>query len=421
MKVAGIIRPPGDKSITHRALLLGAMASGESVIRDPLTALDIKSMARALRGLGAGISPVRPDGVVRVRGLGVGNFRAPGRTLDCGNSGTAARLLLGAVSGCPITVRISGDKSLRGRPMRRVTGPLARMGARIKEERGDGLPITVTGGDLRPFDYESAVASAQVKTALLLAGMMGGVRVSVTEPVRSRDHTERMLAAMAVPIQVAGHTVTLDPPDRLEPFVIDVPADPSSASFLLGVALLASSGELVARNVAVNPTRTGFLSVLARMGAAVEVRNAGESMGEPLGDMFARPSELVGVEVHADEVPSLIDEIPLLAVLASRASGETVFRGVSELRVKESDRLALLARNLSNIGARALADSDTLSVIGSDKPPRGFVDTGGDHRIAMAFAVLSMLPKAAIRLSETESPNVSYPGFFAALESVVQR
>jgi 3-phosphoshikimate 1-carboxyvinyltransferase len=417
--VRGVVRPPGDKSITHRALLLAGLVRGASVLRGALTALDVRSTARVLRQLGADVTPLRPGPAVQVRGR---TWRAPSGPLHCGNSGTTARLLLGLLAGHRFEARVTGDASLRRRPMRRVTEPLTRMGAHVLEERGDGLPIRIRGGRLVPLDWTLPVASAQLKSALLLAGLAAGVRVTVREPAKSRDHTERLLRGLGAPLHEDGLSVTLEPtPDwlrRLPGLDITIPADPSSAAFLVAAALLAEGGDLRVRDVGVNPTRIGFLKVLARMGAAVRIEGARVESGEPVADLRVSPADLSGVDVPGAEIPSLVDEVPVLAVLASRAAGESVFRSVGELRVKESDRLALLAANLRAVGAGAEVQGDDLHVRGTAAPPAGSVDTAGDHRLAMAFAVLGTLPGARVRLSERASAAVSYPGFFDDLARI---
>jgi 3-phosphoshikimate 1-carboxyvinyltransferase len=417
--VGGSIRPPGDKSITHRALIVAAAARTRVTLRGALAALDARATAAALRQLGAEVGPLRAGARVTVTGR---RWASPESTLDCGNSGTTARLLLGALAGQPIRARLTGDASLRGRPMRRVTTPLRAMGALIEEEAGDGLPLRIRGGRLRPFSYHTPVASAQLKTALLLAGVTGGVPVTVSEPVRSRDHTERLLAHLGFDLTVRGTSVTLAGPGerwpRLPPFELDVPGDASSAAFLVGAALLAQRGELRLQAVGVNPTRTGYLEVLARLGGTVEREGEREAAGEPVADLVIRPAALRATEVLAEEIPSLIDEVPLLAVVASRAEGETRFCSVGELRVKESDRLGLLAANLRSLGAEAEVEGDDLLVRGSDRPPRGRVETGGDHRVAMAFAVLGTLPGARVELSEIASAAVSYPDFYQDLARI---
>ncbi|MFZ5623680.1 MAG: 3-phosphoshikimate 1-carboxyvinyltransferase [Gemmatimonadota bacterium] len=421
MIVGGSVRVPGDKSLTHRALMLAAMARGTSHIGGALTSLDARSTARVLRQLGAGLSPLRPEAVVRVDGQG--RLRCPGDVLHCGNSGTTARLLLGLIAAHPFRATLTGDRSLRRRPMRRVTVPLAQMGARFEERAGDGLPLTVRGGRLKSLTYRMPVSSAQIKSCLILAGLAAGVDVSVHEPAgRSRDHTERMLRAFgyAVDDRPDGW-VHFRPTGRIEPFDFQVPGDPSSAAFLVGAAVLAEGGELRLAGVGLNPTRTGFLDVLRRMGAAPVIEDLREEQGEPVGNVVVRPASLRATRITAAEIPALIDEIPMLAVLASRAAGTTVFREVGELRVKESDRLALIADNLRAVGAHAEAQGNDLIVEGTDAPPRGAVRTEGDHRIAMAFAVLGTLPGARVRVDDMACAAVSFPGFTEVLRSIAVR
>jgi 3-phosphoshikimate 1-carboxyvinyltransferase len=419
MIVAGSVRVPGDKSITHRALLLSALARGTSHVGGALTSLDARSSARVLRQLGAEVSPLRPDTVVTVRGRS--RFRPPDASLDCGNSGTTTRLLLGLLAAHRFPATLTGDRSLRRRPMRRVTAPLARMGARFDERDGDGLPLTVRGGPLVPLRYELPVSSAQIKSALLLAGLAAGVGVELREPQgRSRDHTERMLRAFGFQVTEEDGWIRFVPGGRLEPFDLQVPGDPSSAAFLVGAATLAEGGELRVAGVDVNPTRTGFLAVLERMGAAVSVEDVTEHAGEPVGDLVVRPARLRGTKVSAGEVPALIDEIPLLAALASRAEGVTVFREVGELRVKESDRLNLIAENLRSVGCRAEVSGDDLHVEGGEPPPRGLVRSAGDHRLAMAFAVLGTVPGARIRVDDMACAAVSFPHFPETLRGLAR-
>jgi 3-phosphoshikimate 1-carboxyvinyltransferase len=417
MNVAGTVRAPGDKSITHRALLLAALGRGVSHLGGALTSLDARSSARVLRQLGAEISPLREGDVLAIKGRG--RFRAPDRTLDCGNSGTTTRLLLGLLAGHRFRATLTGDASLRQRPMRRVTVPLTEMGARFEEGGGDGLPLTIRGGTLRPIRYAMPVSSAQIKSALLLAGMIGQVPVDLLEPNgRSRDHTERMLRAFGFAVGERDGWIEFRPGGRVEPFDIQVPGDPSSAAFLVGASILAEGGELRIAGVGVNPTRTGFLRVLERMGAPVAVDASDTSFGEPVADLIARPAALRRTEVTAGEIPGLIDEIPMLAVLASRAAGETIFCDVGELRVKESDRLGLIAGNIRAVGGKAEVRGDDLHVEGVASPPRGTVRTAADHRIAMAFSVLGTLPGARIAIDDTACAAVSFPGFPETLRRI---
>ncbi|HEX9055027.1 MAG TPA: 3-phosphoshikimate 1-carboxyvinyltransferase [Gemmatimonadales bacterium] len=421
MIVGGTVRVPGDKSLTHRALLLGALAPGTSHVGGALTSLDARSSARVLRQLGADVSPLRPEAVVTISGRR--RFRRPSARLDCGNSGTTTRLLLGLLAAHRFPATLTGDASLRRRPMRRVTVPLGLMGARFTELAGrDGLPLEVRGGPLSPLRYEMPVSSAQIKSALLLAGVAGNVEVALREPHgRSRDHTERLLRAFGYRVEERDGWIEFAPTGRLEPFAMQVPGDPSSAAFLVGAAVLAEGGELRIAGVGLNPTRTGFLDVLGRMGARPRVENVELCYGEPVGDLVVGPAALAGTEVGAGEIPGLIDEIPMLAALASRAAGTTIFRQVGELRVKESDRLGLIAANLRAVGARAEVVGDDLRVDGGSPVPRGRVRTAGDHRLAMAFAVLGTLAGARVAVDDMACAAVSFPGFPATLRSVRRR
>jgi 3-phosphoshikimate 1-carboxyvinyltransferase len=415
MKVQGVVRPPGDKSISHRALMLAALARGNSELSGLLTGDDVKSTARVLRQLGVDISTIRDGATVRVTGR---RLTSEAARLHCGNSGTTARLLLGILAGQRFATTLTGDASLRRRPMRRVTEPLRTMGAEIVA-RGDGLPLTIRGGKLRGLTYTSPVASAQVKSAVLFAGITGKVPVVIREPYRSRDHTERLLAHLGLGIHEKDGAIVYEPSQSVIPsFRLSVAGDPSSAAFLVAAAVLAESGELLIENVGVNPTRTGFLVALGRMGALVERVNLRDAGGEPVADLIVRPAALTGTEVTAAEIPTLVDEVPVLAILASRAEGATVFREVGELRVKESNRLELVATNLRAVGVRAEARGNDLHIEGTAAPPRGRVETADDHRLAMAFAVLGTVPGAAVRLSERRSVAISYPGFFTDLKRI---
>ncbi len=420
MIVSGSIRVPGDKSLTHRALLFASMARGRCHIGGTLTSLDARSSARVLRQLGATVAPLREGATVTITGRG--RLHRPDSILDCGNSGTTTRLLLGLLAGHRFSATLTGDASLRRRPMKRVTEPLSLMGARFTGPDPDRLPITVRGGPLRPLEWRMPVSSAQIKSSLLLAGVAGGVEVAVHEPHgRSRDHTERMLRSFGYRVEEEGGWIRLAPTGRIVPFDMQVPGDPSSAVFPVAAALLAESGELRITAVGVNPTRIGFVTVLGRMGARLAVENLEESFHEPVGDLVARPSTLAATEVLAGEIPGLIDEIPMLAALATRALGTTIFREVGELRVKESDRLGLIASNIRALGGRAEVRDNDLFVEGTGAPPRGKVITEGDHRIAMAFAVLGTLPDARVTIDNLACAAVSYPGFPAMLKAIRSR
>ena len=412
MRARGVVQPPGDKSISHRVLMLAALARGTSELSGLLTGADVKSSARVLRQVGADISSINDTSVA----IHASRFSHPASRLNCGNSGTTARLMLGILAGQTFSATLTGDSSLRRRPMRRVTEPLKQMGADIAE-RGDGLPLTIRGGKLRGLTYTSPVASAQVKSALLFAGLTGQVPITIREPYRSRDHTERLFAHLGLGIHERDGAISYQPSAVSIPsFTVTVPGDISSAAFMVAAAVLADNGELLVENVGVNPTRTGILVVLERMGAHVERINLRDAGGEPVADLLVRPAQLRATEVTAPEIPTLVDEVPVLAVLASRAHGATVFRDVGELRVKESNRLELVAANLRAVGARAEARGNDLHIEGSDTPPRGRVVTASDHRLAMAFAVLGTVGGADVRLSEKKSVAISYPDFFRDLK-----
>ena len=416
------LRPPGDKSISHRVLMLAGLADGTSRAENLLDAADVRSTAAVLRGIGARI-PEDWSGAVELPGGAA--YRDADGVLDCGNSGTTARIGAGLVAGLGRAAVLDGDASLRRRPMDRVVYPLQAMGARIRYEGGTGrLPIALSArasGSLRTLRHRPRVASAQVKSCVLLAGLASGTRVEVIEPGRSRDHTERLLRAMGAPITFGpegeGARALLEPGEGrppLSPLSMRVPGDPSSAAFLVAAALLAAR-PLRVEGVSLNPTRTGYLEVLRRMGARIRAEETGEEGGEPVGDLVVEPSELRGVEVPPSAVPRLLDEVPVLAVLGARAEGRLVIRGAEELRVKESDRLALVAGNLGALGVSCEETEDGLEVAGSGKPLSGTARTEGDHRIAMAFGVLGAAPGCEVEVDRPECVGVSYPGFWEDL------
>ena len=420
MTVGGRVRVPGDKSITHRLLMLAGLARGTSRIRGALTSLDARSTARCIRALAADVSPLRPGVTVTVKGRG--SFRRPRSSLNCGNAGTTARLLLGILAAHPFRAVLTGDRSLRRRPMRRVTEPLGLMGARFMPDTADHLPLTVEGGALRPLRWDLPVSSAQLKGALLFAAAAGQVEVSIREPAGlSRDHSERLLRSLGYRVESSGGRIEFAPTGAMVPFDVTVPGDASSAAFLVGAALIAERGSIRIDGVGLNPTRTGFVTVLRRMGAAIGEHREADQCGEPFGAFEAAASDLRATDVASDEVPSLIDEIPLLAVVASRARGVTTFREVGELRVKESDRLALIAENLRAVGVGAEAQRNDLVIEGTERAPRGRIRTDGDHRLAMAFAVLGTVRGGRIRIDDLACAEVSFPGFPAALRSLQRR
>jgi 3-phosphoshikimate 1-carboxyvinyltransferase len=408
--------------------MLAPLARGTSRLDGLLDADDVRATARAMRALGGSI-PEDWSGTVEVSGPA--SFRDAAEPIDCGNSGTTARILSGLVVGLGRGAVLDGDGSLRARPMDRVVYPLQALGGRIEylEERGR-LPFRVrprASGSLRELVHRPKVASAQVKSSLLMAGLASGTRIAVVEPGRSRDHTERLLRAMGAPVTFGpegdGARAELEAAERdggegrhrLEPLEIRVPGDPSSAAFLAAAAVLGDTPVRV-EGVGLNPTRTGWLEVLREMGAAVTVEERGRRAGEPVGDLEVRPSGLEGFEVGPRRVPRLLDEIPVLAVLAARARGTSVVEGAEELRVKESDRLASLASNLRTLGVDCREREDGLVVRGGDGPLEGTVRTGGDHRVAMAFGVLRGVEGCAVEVDDPGCVAVSYPGFWDDVE-----
>ena len=414
LTVHGEITPPGDKSISHRALMLAAVTRGKSRITGVLDSADVRSTAAALRALGADI-PALPGEVI-VTGRPTRFLSAPVEPLDCGNSGTTARLMAGIVAGAGLTAMFEGDASLSRRPMRRIAEPLRAMGAHVALGPHGGLPMGVAGGPLRPVVWQSPVSSAQVKSAILLAAALAGVPAIVEEPHRSRDHTERMLRARGVGIDTEGQAVRIPAGQVLHPLDAAVPADPSSAAFFVALAILADAGELVLPGVCLNDTRTGFFRLLKRMGADLDFLDVRDEGGEPIGTIVARPSSLRAVSVAADDVPALIDELPLFACVAARAEGTSEVRGAGELRVKESDRIQLVVGNLVRAGAVAEELEDGFRVTGSERPLRGDVVSGGDHRIAMSFGVLGALPGNALAIDDPGCVQVSFPGFWHEIE-----
>lgn len=412
---------PGDKSISHRAVVLGALAVGETRIRGLLAGEDVRATAAALRAMGAEIAR-GADGAWTVGGVGLGALAEPDDVLDMGNSGTAARLLLGVLAGHPVRAVLSGDASLRRRPMDRVVAPLTEMGAAIETRSGGRLPLSVTGrAEPTPIRYELPVASAQVKSAVLLAGLSARGATTVLEPAPTRDHTERMLAAFGADVRVTprdggrGPEVTVvGQPELAAAGELAVPADPSSAAFPLVAALVTPGSELRLPGVGLNPTRTGLFETLREMGADLTVTNERVEGGEPVGDLVARHSALAGVEVPPERAPSMIDEYPALAVAAAFADGRTVMHGVGELRVKESDRIATVAAGLAANGVAAESGADWLAVAGrggDGVPGGGRVATELDHRIAMSFLVLGLAAKAGVTVDDAAAADTSFPGF----------
>ncbi len=414
----GRVRVPGDKSISHRALLLGAIAEGETRVENWLPAGDCQATLHCLRALGVEIEQHDPT-TLTVHGRGLRGLRPPTEVLDCRGSGTTMRLLAGILAAQPFESVLDGHAGLRRRPMRRIIAPLRQMGAQI-EGRDDGYPpLRIHGGDLQGIDYALPVASAQVKSCLLLAGLYAEGPTTVREPGPARDHTERMLRAMGADLQVDGPVITLTPSERpLRPLRLRVPGDLSSAAFLLVAALLVPGSAVTIEGVGVNPTRTGLLDVLHAMGAQVELGNLRESGGEPVADLRVEAGPLRGTTIQGDLVVRMIDEFPVLAVAATQAEGRTVVRDARELRVKETDRIAAVATELRKLGAHIEERPDGFVVEGPTRLQGTVVDSHGDHRLAMALAVAGLVAEGTTVVEGAEVIGDSFPGFVEVVQGM---
>lgn len=417
--VAGKVQVPGDKSITHRAALLGGMAHGETHVSNFLLGQDCLSTLRCLRQLG--VSWERQGTEVWIRGEGMEAWTEPTDVLDAGNSGTTSRLMLGVLAGSPFAVTLTGDASLRTRPMRRVTDPLKQMGAQIMGRLdGNLFPLTMSGGQLQGRAFQTAVASAQVKSAIILAGLRASGETSVEEPTLSRDHTERMLRGFGVEVLSERTLVRVQGGGRLTGQEVSVPGDISSAAFFLVLGSLAERGELILPNVGINPTRTGILDALRAMGADIEVLDVAEICGEPRATLRVRSAKLQGIEIGGDIIPRLIDEIPILAVAACFAQGETVIRDAAELRVKETDRIRTVAEGLKALGGKVEEFPDGLRIQGQPSLRGGQANSQGDHRLAMAWAIAGMLSQEGVSVEDMAAADVSYPDFLAVIKKVAR-
>lgn len=408
----GELTPPPDKSLSHRAVFFSSLANGTGKVSNFLRAQDTESTMRAFRSLGVQIEDRGSELIIH--GRGIHGLIEPGDVIDCGNSGTTIRLLSGVLAGNPFFSVLTGDDSLRGRPMARVIKPLSRMGALITARAGDKYPpLAIKGGGLKPVSYAMPMASAQVKSSVLLAGLYTGGETVVSEPARSRDHTERMLPAFGADLKVDGLTVTITGGRDLSPLDIVVPGDISSAAFFMVAALVVPGAEVMIRNVGINPTRTGIITVLERMGAEIRKENIREVSGEPVADLYCKgTSDLRAVEVAGDIVPSLIDEFPILCVAAARAEGVTTIRGAEELRVKESDRIAAMAAELRKMGVAVEEFPDGLRITGSEQLRAAEVESHGDHRIAMSMAVAGLAAEGTTTIQNASAVAISFPGFF---------
>jgi len=421
LSLHGRIKVPGDKSISHRALMLGAIALGETQIQGLLLGEDPRSTANCFRALGADISELNTE-MVRVQGIGLGQLHEPVDVLNAGNSGTTLRLMLGLLAAHPERLFVvTGDSSLRSRPMSRVVKPLQQMGAKIWGRQGGSLaPLAIQGQILQPIHYHSPIASAQVKSCILLAGLMAEGQTTVTEPALSRDHSERMLQAFGAQLSIDPETnsVTVTGPAQLHGQTVIVPGDISSAAFWLVAGAIVPGSELLIENVGVNPTRTGILEALAMMEADIQLENERIVAGEPVADLRVRSSSLKGCTIAGDLIPRLIDEIPILAVAGVFAQGTTIIRDAAELRVKESDRIAVMATELNQLGARVTELPDGLEITGGTPLSGTNVDSHTDHRIAMSLAIAALNASGTTTIHGAEAAAISYPDFVATLQNV---
>jgi len=417
--LVGHVAVPGDKSISHRALLVAAIAEGETPIQGFGRSADTESTLAAIATLGAQVEEHDVD-TLTVTGVGLRGLRQPPEPIECGNAGTLMRLLAGILAGQDGRFELVGDASLSARPMERVAVPLRRMGARVSTADGHA-PLTVEGGELHAIDYVLPVASAQVKSAILLAGLFAAGETTVVEPLPTRDHTERLLERAGVAVRRSAASVSVRAPQRLVLEEVVIPGDFSSSAPLLVAALTVPGSGLTVHGLGLNPRRTGLLDVFERMGARVAVYNRRQVGGEPAGDVEIRASELVGTTVSAEEVPSLVDELPLVALAACHARGDTVVRGAGELRVKESDRIELVVEELRRIGAHIRATRDGFHVRGVPARLRGGTfDAHGDHRLAMLGAVAGLSSREGVEVVGADAVDVSFPGFFDVLAQLTE-
>ena len=409
---------PGDKSVCHRSIMLGALATGETTVKGFVPGADCLSTVRCIRALGAQVEDLGA-GDMRVQGVGLNGLKEAEDVLDAGNSGTTVRLLSGILAGQPFYTTLTGDWSLRRRPMARIVEPLTRMGARIMGRGGDRLlPLAIRGGDLRSIEYCLPVASAQVKSCVILAALFADGETTVVEPAPTRDHTERMMRAMGARVDTDGNRITLRGGQPLKAVPIEVPGDISSAAFFLVAGAITPGSDVVIEGVGVNPTRTGILDILSAMGADITMENGREVGGEPIADLRVRTSALRATTVEGNLVPRAIDELPVLAVAATQAEGRTLVREAQELRVKETDRIKAIVTELKAMGARIEEQPDGFIVDGPTPLRGASVKTYGDHRMAMSLAVAGLVAEGQTTIEGTECAVVSFPGFFDKLNSL---
>lgn len=418
--LSGVARVPGDKSISHRALMFGAFASGETIISGLLEGEDVMNTADALRAMGARIT-TSGDGLWRIFGVG-GNFLEPATILDMGNSGTSTRLLMGLIAGSSLTAILTGDASLLKRPMARVVTPLEKMGVTFMGRHGGKLPLALCGADdLKAINYTLPVASAQVKSAILLAGLSARGTTTVIEPEKTRDHTENMIRHFGGVCTISGHEISVQGGQSLQGCAVDVPSDPSSAAFIAVAATLIPGSNVTIARVCMNPTRTGLYKTLLEMGAAITYTNERIEAGEPVADLIITGgAPLKGVDVPQERVASMIDEFPILSIAASCAQGTSHFSGLKELRVKESDRLAKIAEGLNACGVSIELGEDWLTIQGAGRPPEGgaFIETALDHRIAMSFLIMGLVSNQPVTIDDRAPIATSFPNFIDLMQSI---
>lgn len=411
----GTIKVPGDKSISHRAVMFGSIAEGKTTINGFLTGEDCLSTISCFKKLGVNIE--QDNEQVTVNGKGISGLKPPSEDLYVGNSGTTIRLMLGILANTPFTSVLTGDESIAKRPMNRVTQPLKQMGAEIQgNESGNKVPLQIKGGKTKGFHYHSPIASAQVKSAIILAGLKGDGTTSVTEPLKSRDHTERMLEAFGAEVESDGLTVSIHGGQELKGTHIEVPGDISSAAFFLVAGAIIPNSTITLQKVGLNPTRTGILDVLNQMGAEISYQNMNDEVSEPFGDLVIKTSSLKGTVIKGDLIPRLIDEIPIIALAATQAEGQTIIQDAQELRVKETDRIETVVNELKKMGADIEATEDGMIINGRTMLKGAPVQSHGDHRIGMMLSVASCIAEGETTLSNSEAIAVSYPTFYKQLE-----
>lgn len=416
----GAVSIPGDKSISHRAVMFGALAEGTTEVTNFLQGADCLSTIDCFRKMGIEIENT-PD-LIKIHGRGLHGLSAPSSTLDTGNSGTTTRLISGILSGQSFETTLTGDASIQSRPMGRIIEPLTQMGADITSLNGNGCaPLLIKGRRLKGIHYTTKVASAQVKSCILLAGLYADGPVSVTEPALTRNHTEIMLRSFGAEVRSEGRTATIQPSPRLHCQKICVPGDISSAAYFIAAGLMVPGSEILIRNVGINPTRDGILKVCRAMGADITLLNESSGSGEPTADLLVRASELHGTEIGGEIIPTLIDELPVIAVLACHAGGTTVIRDAQELKVKESNRLDVMVNSLSAMGAHVTATDDGMVIEGGSRLHGAVIDSRADHRIAMTFAIAALTASGETEILGADCVNISYPGFYKDLEKLLNR